>query len=51
MDWAVIGTARASPIVASPRRFQFAAEVLETNQRMSSPNIRDVFERSNCSGA
>ncbi len=36
MDWAVIGTARASPIVASPRRFQFAAEVLETNQRMCS---------------
>lgn len=51
MDWAVIGAARASPIVASPRRFQFAGEVLEKNQRMSSLNIRDVFELSNRSGA
>ncbi len=36
MVWAVIGASRASPIVASPRRFQFAREVLETNQRMCS---------------
>ena len=31
---AAIGATRASPIVARPRRFQFAREVLETNQRM-----------------
>jgi hypothetical protein len=51
MVMAVIGATPASHIVARPRRFQFAREVYRNEPTEVPSHIRDVFERSSCSGA